>query len=252
MNKNIDNNILMKKEELLERINELSIYYTEDTTNYLKSLLYLNESVFKNSYFSNLFSDFSFPFEIAKYNIYNRTISTIFSLSPILSKEFVVDPSNKGIKIFYQDKFPVFDFMSKKQKGHTGEKIGPLITIYSVNSSVKDRIENIKSQIADLEEFGYKKISSKENSSKNEYNNYDKNGKKLYMSKELTPLKVSIYESRIKELNEKIEFLKSYGNIQRSICTSVTDALFQDWNMTFKDDEYVKTLSWIDIYRKKI
>lgn len=243
MNKNTNKKILMEQVDLFIEIQKLSKYYNEKTINYLMSLIHLEESVFKNFDFYEQFGELSSFYEIAKYNIYYRTISTIFNLSPLLSSEFVINKTDESLKIYYQDKFPIFDFMMIKQEKIKGEKLGPLITIYSVSDSLKDRIENIQSQINNLIKFGYYDDFNIE------YNDYCK---KRFIFGNFGSKKVSIYESRIDELNEKIEFLKSYGSIQRSICSFVTDKLLEDWNMTFSENEYIKTLSWIDIYKKKV
>lgn len=238
------NKSIMKEEELIRIVRDLSKYYNEDTITYLMSLIFLSESVFRKEEFSNYFGSLDWYFEIAKYNICNRTIKIINNL-PIIADEFKINSNSYEFSIYYKDKFPVFIFKYNKQNEFNKEKIGPLITIYNITASTKNRIEKIKRQIEDLENIKY---------NNNYISEYNDNYKPMYeyMFGNYSPKKISIYKPRIDELNKKIEDLRMYGSIQKDICNLITSILLEDWNITFEEDVYLKKLSFIDIYKKKI
>lgn len=230
---------------LYTKIQELSKYYNNETMDYLYSLLFCSESVFNREDFANDFGELSLFYELAKHNICNKAITSLSKLSDERIKEFKFDENDKGFKISYQDKFPVFDFRTLKEEKINGEEIGPIITIYNVNASLEDRIENIKAQIRNLYNSDY---------NNNYIERYNDKEKVIYHSMfgNYSSKKLYFYKNRIEELSNKIEFLKKYGNLQRDICNLVTDTLLKDWGITFEDDVYIKRLSWIDIYRKRV
>lgn len=233
---------LMDIRDLYAKIQELSKYYNNETINYLYSLLFCKESVFNREGFSKYFSELSLFYELAKYNIWNKAIT---KLSNIEIEEFNFEEYDKGFKISYQDKFPVFDFRALKEEKINGEEIGPIITIYNVSAPLEDRIENIKKQIRNLQNSDY---------SNNHIENYNDREKAIYQSMfgSYSTKKLYFYKNRIEELGNKIEFLKEYGDVQKYICNLVTDTLLKDWGIDFGNDEYIKRLSWIDIYKKRV
>lgn len=244
MNKNINIKKLMDITELFEKIQELSKYYNKETINYLYSLLFCSESVFNRLDFANHFSELSLFYELAKYNIWNKAIIQLSKLMYDQIKYLNFNEHDKGFRISYQDKFPVFEFKTERERALTGEEIGPIITIYSATASLEDRMENIKKQIRNLQSFDDSNYIGK----------YSEKEKAMYQSMfgSYSSKKLYFYKHRIEELGNKIEFLKRYGNIQKDICKLVGDILLEDWNIIFDDDVYLKSLSWIDIYKKKV
>lgn len=236
---------LMDMRDLYTKIQELSKYYNNETINYLYSLLFCSESVFNREDFAKHFSELSLFYELAKHNICNKAITRLSKLPDEKIKELNFDEDDKGFRIFYQDKFPVFDFRTLKEEKINGEEIGPMITIYSVTSPLEDRIENIKIQIRNLYNSDY---------NNNHIEKYNDEEKAMYQSMfgNYSSKKLYFYKSRIEELSKKIEFLKNYGNIQSYICNLVTDTLLEDWGITFEADVYIKRLYWIDIYKKRV
>lgn len=245
MDKNINDKTLMNMRDLYTKIQELSKYYNDETINYLYELLFCSESVFNNLDFAKHFSELSLFYELAKYNICNKAIARLSKLSDERIKQLNFDEYDKGFIIFYQDKFPVFDFRTLREDTINGEEIGPMITIYSVTATLEDRIENIKNQIRNLynSEYNYNYIEK-----------YNDEEKAMYHSMfgNYSPKKLYLYKNRIEELNKKIMHLKEYGDLQKDICNLVTDTLLKDWGITFEDDVYIKRLSWIDIYKKRL
>lgn len=244
MDKSANGKILMDMRDLYAKIGELSKYYNKETSNYLYSLFLCSESVFNRLDFTEHFSELSLFYELAKYNICNKAVTSLYKLYGDKIDEFNFGEYDKGFKISYQDKFPVFDFRTSKEEVN-GEEIGPIITIYSVTASLEDRKENVKNQIRNLQNSDY---------SNNHIEKYDDKEKAMYqaMFGSYSTKKLYLYRNRIKELGEKIEFLKKYGDVQKDICNLVTDTLIKDWGITFDNDTYLKRLSWIDIYKKRV
>lgn len=245
MDENLKSQKLMCMIDLYEKIQKLSKYYNKETINYLYSLLFCSESVFSRLDFVENFSELSFFYELAKYNLYNRTIVQLSKLSIGKKDEFNYDEYDKGFRISYQDKFPVFDFKTLKEYKNNGEEIGPIITIYNVTQSIEDRIENIKTQITNLYNSDYNNNYIEKNNDEDRALYHSMFG--TYSSK-----KVFFYKRRIEELSKKIEFIKTYGDIQAYICNLVTDSLLENWCITFEDNEYIKRLHFVDIYKKRL
>lgn len=238
-------NLLAQECKLLERINKLAKYYNSETIDMLKSLVMLEETIFRHIDFTQEFGKEKWFLDIARYNIFNRAVKVIEGLLQIDQEKLTADFCGKTLDINYylddKNKFSVFEGDFTK-----GEK--PNITLYTMNISVEDSIARLKKSISSLEN---KKCS---------YSvlvGYPQGLNPVFESVFNGPNLVDYYDNKstLEELKKELETLMNYGVLKAVTSNMVTEALLKDWDMKFDSksfrEEKSKKLSLVDIYVKK-
>lgn len=99
---NMDKWLIASEPQLNSYVEKVSHYFTEENTAVLKRLISLEDSVFWHEEFGKIFGECQFFKEIAKYNICNRLIRLLNTISfPNQNGRFNVRMHN-GITVFYQ------------------------------------------------------------------------------------------------------------------------------------------------------
>ncbi len=251
---NMKKDFLLKQEVLLKQVKKLEKYYNKETIDYLVSLIMLEQTVFKNLDFGEIFGNLDLFFEIAKYNLCNRTINTISSNDSLEQSKLFANLFGEHFNISYHhskdESFDVFSANLGKTNAFSNVPNKPSITLYEFDSSVESQIQKKEEEIIRLQNTKY--------GSDAQFSGYDLDDKPVF-----TPVyggpnsrKYFLDKEKTDGLKGQIQKLRSYGLKQEEISNLVTNILLEDWNLKLKEDNFNKamvlSLSWINInkYRK--
>lgn len=250
---NMKKDFLLEQGKLLSQIKRLDKYYNKETIDYLVSLIMLEQTVFKNLDFGEIFGNLDLFFEIAKYNLCNRTINTISSSEELEQSKLSANLFGEHLNISYHhtkdEYFDVFSANLGKTKGFSNIQNKPSITLYEFDSSVESQIQKKEEEIIRLQNTKY--------GSDAQFSGYDLDDKPIF-----TPVyggpnsrKYFLDKEKIDGLKGQIQKLRSYGLKQEEISNLVTNILLEDWNLKFKEEnfnkEMVLSLSWININKHR-
>lgn len=251
---NMKKEFLLEQEKLLKQVKKLEKYYNKQTIDYLVSLIMLEQTVFKNLEFGEIFGSLDLFYEIAKHNLCNRTMNTISSCKDLdqtnLSANFFGEHLNISYRHSKDESFNVFSANLGKTKALSNAQNKPSVTLYDFSSPVEVQIQKREEEISRLQNVKY--------GSDAQFSGYDLEDKPIF-----TPVyggpnsrKYFLDKEKIDSLKQQIERLKSYGLKQEEISNLVTDILLEDWNLKLKEEnlnrEMVLSLSWIDVNKHRI
>lgn len=252
---NMTKGFLLKQEELLKRIKKLKKYYNKPTIDYLISLVMLEQPVFKDIEFGELFGKTNLFFEIAKYNLCNKTIEKIENIEEIDQEKIKADFFRESLSITYHENqtgyFNVFSSNLGQKESFSNKPIKPSIIVYEMVSSVEKQIDTHEKQLESLLNVRY--------GSDEQFLGYNLDDEPVFMPVYGGPNSRKYFDNqyKIESLKDRIQSLKDYGTIKEKVSNLVSSSLLSDWNIKMEEEEKVNNkelilqLSWIDIYKRK-
>lgn len=239
----------LEQQQLLSKLRQLSKYFNFEIIDQLASIIMLEESIFKVKDFGEEFGQSPFFWEIARYNIYNRSLKLLKEKS---KRKFTSSYEFGNFRIFYTNsnghRIETFKAVLKKFNPYTEEIVRPTIALYHPDP-VEEQLDDLdkKMSIAGFLRNTYKVQNPIEVAKiRSQYNiPYSFGGPEVWWEKE--------YQETIDKLQKEKEFLKQYGALEREVCHEVGDILLHDWDMELEEsletEGKVKELSWIDVYQ---
>ena len=97
-----------KQKELKERIDILEKYYKKDVTDYLYSLVNLDETIFKDQEFLDNFSSLDIIYELMKFNIMGRIYNLIDNKSNLKQNNIISNDSPNAPIISFKKGYEVY------------------------------------------------------------------------------------------------------------------------------------------------
>jgi len=252
---NMQKGFLLKREELLNRIKEIEKYYNKETIEYLISLVMLEQPIFKDIEFGELFGKTDLFYQIAKYNLCNRTIETIENIKEIDQKKLSANYFIENLSINYSkskdESFNVFTSELGRNIPSSDIPRKPSLSVYEIISPVEKQIETCERKIASLSNASYR--------SDDQLSGYDVNNKPVFSPVYGGPNSQKYFanQSTKDALKADIESLKKCGTIKTQVTNLVSKALLADWEIEENDEKFpfdkklILELSWIDVYKIK-
>lgn len=252
---NMQKGFLLKQEELLKRIKEIEKYYNKETIEYLISLVMLEQPIFKDIEFGELFGKTDLFYQIAKYNLCNKTVETIENIKEIDQKKLSANYFIENLSINYNkskdESFNVFTSELGRTKPFSDIPRKPSLSVYEIISPIEKQIETCEKQIASLSNTNY--------GSDNQLSGYDLAGKPVFSPVYGGPNSQKYFanQSKIEGLKATIKSLEKCGRIKEQVSNLVSSTLLADWGIEEEQEEYpfdkklILELSWIDVYKIK-
>jgi len=216
---------MIDKETLLLKIKYLEKFLSGEVIEYLYSLINLEISVFNKEKYNEFLKELDIFFDIALFNIYNRSINLINNLDTNKEELIKWDILNSYMISYKLDKD--YDFLRLNK-----DKTDCLNLFYHGHFDYIKELEKCDKKLEEL-----------------------KKAKLIYRRSSYSFDDIFHKE---KSINERIEFLNEYGLELEELTDLINDTLFDDFNMSFdkhikdgNDREIVKNLPWCRVYKIK-
>lgn len=233
--------------ELREILVKYKSYFNKEKYDYLESVLNLETSIFSDEEFSEIFCSLNDIYEIAKYNIAERTRKVLHSSELLNPQRLRYSVNNECASYHYQSSFEgeddnikLLEANLRRKSLFTKEEKKPIIKIFGPVDLLSLQYEESIGGTINID--GEIEIMQKELA-------VTANPKKRHDLEN----KINVLKLQKESIVRQNEPLKKYLDRRRKILTEVNTLLCKEYKLDCDplkiDEAYVKKLSWIDIKR---